>query len=335
MKINLIQITITAFATLVLFTGCVGFFKTTETIASSEETKTKQQKAEDAVEAKIIESFGENGVYKGFKFGELFTLKPKEIVELHQLYELRRELPSLKDNYPNNLDQMIAANDSAIIDKKQELKDNKIYVTYELTHIYKITSEKNGIQLYECKFLLFPNYKVKDVKIILTTDLSNKEDELFYYFIMQYPLYDFENTLTTNHKNKETYAQLNKALENETENKARLLKTILSICKHIRIHNDFNETKLSQSLAKEWILKNPNYSEEYKPTTFSDLFPLDKTMLDDKNEEIKIPLGYKLYHTFQSKTKDKKVVQRNFQFQFDLNFVIIDVAEIVEGEKTE
>ena len=328
MKIKLNQITITAFSTLVLFTGCVGFFKTTETIVSSKETKTKQQKAEDAVEAKIIESFGENGVYKGFKFGELFTLKPKEIVELEQLYELRRELPSLKDNYPNNLDEMIAANDSAIIGKKQELRDKRIFVTYELTHIYKITSEKNGIQLYECKFLLFPNFKVKDVKIMLTTDLSNKEDELFYYFIMQYPLYDFENTLTTNYKNKETYAQLNKALENETENKARLLKTILSICKHIRIHNDFNETKLSQSLAKEWILKNPNYSEEYKPTTFSDLLPMDKTMLDDKNEEIKIPLGYKLYHQFVSKTKDKKVVQRNFQFKFDLNFVIIDVAEI-------
>ena len=327
MKRNPFQITIIVIVTIVLCSGCVGFFDATETNTRPEK-KTKQQKAEDAVEAKIIESFGENGVYKGFKFGELFTLKPKEIVELDQLYELRRELPSLKDNYPNNLDQMIAANDSAIIGKKQELRDKRIFVTYELTHIYKITSEKNGIQLYECKFLLFPNFKVKDVKIMFTTDMSNKEDELFYYFIMQYPLYDFENTLTTNHKNKETYTQLNKALENETENKARLLKTILSICKHIRIHNDFNETKLSQSLAKEWILKNPNYSEEYKSTTFSDLLLVDKTMLDDNNEEIKIPLGYILYHQFESKTKDKIVVQRNFQFEFDLNFVIIDVAEI-------
>ena len=327
MKIN--KITITAFGMLLLFTGCVGFFKTMETPANSEVTKTKQQKAEDAVEAKIIESFGENGVYKGFKFGELFTLKPKEIVELDQLYELRRELPSLKDNYPNNLDQMIAANDSAILTKKQELRDKKIFVTYELTHIYKITSEKNGIQLYECKFLLFPNYKVKDVKIMLSTDLSNKEDELFYYFIMQYPLYELENTYTTNQKNKKTYAQLNKALESETENKARLLKTILSICKHIRINNDFNETKLSQSLAKEWILKNPNYSEGYKSSTFSDLLPVDKTMLDDNNEEIKIPLGYRLHHQFEHKTKDKKLMRRNFQFQFDLNFVIIDVTEFV------
>ena len=331
MKIN--QITITAFAMLVLFTGCVGFFNTTETTENREKTKTKQQKAEAAVEAKIIESFGENGVYKGFKFGELFTLKPKEMVELDQLYELRRELPSLKDNYPHNLDQMIAANDSAIITKKQELRDKKIFVTYELTHIYKITSEKNGVQLYECKFILFPNYKVKDVKIMLSTSLSDKEDELFYYFIMQYPLYEFDNTYTTDQKNKKTYAQLNKALESETENKARLLKTILSICKHIRIYNDFNEAKLSQSLAKEWILKNPNYSDEYKSSTFSDLLPIDKTMLDDNNEEIKIPLGYKLYHQFESKTKDKIVVQRNFQFEFDLNFVIIDVAEIVDGAK--
>lgn len=330
MKRNPFQITIAIIVTMALFTGCVGFFDAIETNTTPEK-KTKQQMAEDAVEAKIIGSFGKTGIYKGFKFGELFTLKPKEIVELDQLYELRRELPSLRENYPNNLDRMIASNDSAISVKKQELKDKKIFVTYELTHIYKITSEKNGIQLYECKFLLFPNYKVKDVKIMLSTDLSNKEDELFYYFIMQYPLYDFENTLTTNHKNKETYAQLNKALENETENKARLLKTILSICKHIRIHNDFNETKLSQSLAKEWILKNPNYSEEYKPTTFSDLLPLDKTMLDDKNEEIKIPLGYKLYHKFESKTNENKLVQRNFQFQFDLNFVIVDVAEIIEN----
>ena len=282
---------------------------------------------------KSLNHLVKNGVYKGFKFGELFTLKPKEIVELDQLYELRRELPSLKDNYPNNLDEMIAANDSAIITKKQELRDKKIFITYELTHIYKITSEKNGIQLYECKFLLFPNYTVKDVKIMLSTDLSDKEDELFYYFIMQYPLYELENTYTTNQKNKKTYAQLNKALESETENKARLLKTILSICKHIRINNDFNETKLSQSLAKEWILKNPNYSDEYKSSTFSDLLPMDKTILDDNNEKIKIPLGYKLYHQFESKTKDKIVVQRNFQFEFDLNFVIIDVAEIVEGAK--
>ena len=330
MKRNPFQITITVIVTIVLCSGCVGFFDATETNTRPEK-KTKQQKAEDAVEAKIIESFGENGVYKGFKFGELFTLKPKEIVELDQLYELRRELPSLKDNYPNNLDQMIAANDSAIIGKKQELRDKRIFVTYELTHIYKITSEKNGIQLYECKFLLFPNFKVKDVKIMLTTDMSNKEDELFYYFIMQYPLYELENTYITNQKNKKTYAQLNKALESETENKARLLKTILSICKHIRIHNDFNEAKLSQSLAKEWILKNPNYSEEYKSSTFSDLVPMDKTILDDNNKEIKIPLGYKLYHQFESKTTDNKVIQRNFQFKFDLNFVIVDVAEIVEG----
>jgi len=329
MKIN--QITITAFAMLVLFTGCVGFFKTSETVANSEKTKTKQQKAEDAVEAKIIESFGKNGVYKGFKFGELYTLKPKEIVELDQLYKLRRELPSLKDNYPNNLDEIIAANDSAIITKKQELRDKKIFITYELTHIYKITSEKNGIQLYECKFLLFPNYTVKDVKIMLSTDLSDKEEELFYYFIMQYPLYELENTYTTNQKNKKTYAQLNKALESETENKARLLKTILSICKHIRINNDFNEAKLSESLAKEWILKNPNYSDEYKSSSFSDLLPMDKTMLDDNNEKIKIPLGYKLYHQFESKTTENKVIKRNFQFQFDLNFVIVDVAEIVAG----
>ena len=107
----------------------------------TKETKTKQQKAEDAVEAKIIESFGENGVYKGFKFGELFTLKPKEIVELEQLYELQRELPSLKDNYPNNLDQMIAANDSAIIGKKQELRDKRIFVTSDMCrHNFPINS---------------------------------------------------------------------------------------------------------------------------------------------------------------------------------------------------
>ena len=52
MKIN--QITITAFAVLVLFTGCVGFFKTMETTENREETKTKQQKAEEAVEAKTL-----------------------------------------------------------------------------------------------------------------------------------------------------------------------------------------------------------------------------------------------------------------------------------------
>ena len=335
MKTNPIQITITAIITVVLFTSCTGFFDTTETITPTQETITKQQKAELAVEAKIIDSFGKSGIYKGFKYGELFTLKPKEIVELDQLFELRRELPTLKENYPNGLDQIIASNDSAILAKKQELKDKKIHVTYELTHIFKITSEKNGIQLYECKFLLYPNYKVKDVQILLTTDLNKKEDELFYYFIMQYPLYDFENTLTANRKNKETYAQLNKTLDNETEDKARLLKTILSICKHIRINNDFNETKLCKTLAQEWILKNQNYSNEYKPISFSELLLLDKTDKDEKNEEIKIPLGYTLYHKFESKTKDKKTIQRNFQFEYDLNFVIIDVAEIIENEKTE
>jgi hypothetical protein len=58
---------------------------------------------------------------------------------------------------------------------------------------------------------------------------------------------------------------------------------------------------------------------------------MDKTMLDDNNEKIKIPLGYKLYHQFESKTTENKVIKRNFQFQFDLNFVIVDVAEIVAG----
>jgi len=335
MKINPFQLTITLIATLVLFTGCVGFFGTTETTTNTSNTITKQQKAEDAVEAKIIESFGKTGTYKGFKYGELFTLKPKGIVELDQLYEIRRELPSLKENYPNNLDQMIAANDSAIVAKKKELKAKKVYPNYELTHIFKITSEKNDIKLYECKFILFPNYKVKDVQILLTTDLNKKEDELFYYFIMQYPLYDFENTLTTNRMNKETYSQLNKALENEIENKARLLKTILSICNYIRVHNEFNETNLSKTLAKEWISKNQNYSKDYKQITFSDLLPLDKTIVNDENVEVKIPLGYRLYHKFESKTDKGVMVQRTFQFEFDLNFVIIEVAEIIEDDETE
>ena len=52
-------------------------------------------------------------------------------------------------------------------------------------------------------------------------------------------------------------------------------------------------------------------------------------MLDDNNEEIKIPLGYRLNHQFEHKKKDKKLMRRNFQFQFDLNFVIIDVTEFV------
>ena len=332
MKRNPCQITVIVILTIALFTSCVGFFEVTES-NNTPEKKTKQQMAESAVEAKIIESFGETGKYRGFKYGDLFTLKPKQIIEIEQLYELRRKLPSLREKHPNNLDQIIASNDSAIIVKKQEIKDKKIYVTYELTHIYKITSENNGVHLYECKFVLFPNYKVKDVKIMLTTDMSNKEDELFYYFIMQYPLYEFENALTTNSKNKETYALLNKALENETENKARLLKTILSICKYIRIHNDFNETKLCESLTKDWILKNRNYSDGYKPITFSDLLALDRTALNNKNEEIKIPIGYKLFHNFESKTTDKKVVQRNFQFEFELNFVIYLDFPILQHRK--
>ena len=54
------------------------------------------------------------------------------------------------------------------------------------------------------------------------------------------------------------------------------------------------------------------------------------TLIQDYIKDIICIIQIKLYHQFESKAKDNKLVQRNFQFQFDLNFVIIDVAEIAE-----
>lgn len=312
-------------------TSCTGFFETTETPVKTEEVMSKQQKAEEAVEDKILNSFAKLGRYKGFKYGELYTLKPKEIVELDQLFELRKVLPTLKENYPNNLDSVITANDTAIAIKKREIRTKKIFHTYELIHIFKITTESNTVKLYECKFILYPNYKVKDVSIILNTELNKKEDEMFYHFIMQYPLFENSNTMTANRLNNEAYTQFNKALENE--NKTALLKTILSICRYIRINNEFDETKISQMLVKEWILRNNDYSNSYKQISFSELHPISTTTLNEAKEEVQIPLGYKLIHKFEYKAKDNTLVDQSLQFNFDLNFVIINITEYTNDEK--
>ncbi len=309
-------------------TGCLYNYPTTIDTTEKAEEKTEQQRAEEAIEKHIITSFSKLGRYKGYKYGHLYSLKPKEIVELDQLFELKKLLPEMEENYGDKLPQLIADNDSAIVAKKKEIKEKKIYHTFELSHIFKITGQDNVVKLYEYKFTLYPNYKIKNAEQVMYAELTKQEDEMFYYFIMQYPLYETADTYSDNKKNEATYKQFNAALEQEKEHKAELLKSILVMVKYIRINNKFDEERISWILSGKWLHENKKDWKNYKAIAYSTLEPLGIPLENEEGESEMRHIGYKLYHRYSIDNEKGQTMEKAIYFEFDLNFVITGVLDV-------
>ena len=278
-----------------------------------------QDKAEKSINEYIVSHYKEFGSYTDYSFGQLFTLKPKEIVELDQLLETREKLPKMKEHYKNALDSVIAATDTLIDLKKKEIRKNKIYHTYEINHLFTIKPQKEDFRLYEFTFYLYPNFKVKDVKMEMKTTLTNEEKNLFEYFIERFPLVTDKNEQFEDDKNQRLYNNLSNALLNAEENKDQILHQILSIVKHIRLHNEFKPDVFCAQSLKKWIKNHETYSLNYRAILFARL----KEVEGNPNNRI-------MYHKFQYQSASSEMTEIVLSFEFDENYLPVEIIEYTD-----
>ena len=280
----------------------------------------KLKKIQLSIKNYTIEKFKSIGSYSGYSFGDLIPIKPKEILELDQLLSLTDKLPSLEENYGDKLDSVIAANDSNIALKKQEIRKNKIYHYYKIDHVFLIRDKKGKVTLYEIDFFLYPNLKIKDVTIELKTELTAEKKALFVYFIEQYPLIEDEDPYYQNYTNQKMHKQLSDALANAKENKEAVFHQVLEIVKFIRKYNKFDPDLFCAIQIKKWIKNNnkSTYKLNYRAGKF--------TRLKNPSSSDRAS-NFIMYHRFRYQSASSKMKQSALSFEFDANYLIVEIIE--------
>ncbi len=277
---------------------------------SREILKTKERntaRIKDSISSYIITKL--KGNYTPYSFNELVINKPTLFYDLDTLYLERKLLVRNKAKSKVNYDSSLSVVNGEIALKKQEINKSKLYHTYDMIHIYTLENALKVTTLYENKFSYYPNYKLKDVSTLFSTELSLEEKDLFDYFSLQSPLYESGNPAVDMEVNNDLYNRFNYALENEVNNKDKLFHTILHFVKYIRQYNDLNTEKIAEELVDIWLYDHDLSATVFKPS-FGEL-----TEVKDDNDEI---IGYTMLVTNKKESNIKSML-----FNFDLNLVIL------------
>lgn len=298
----------------VLFTSCLGNYPTINTTTPS--AKSKEESVKECVTNHIKKSFEGQGTYKNFKFGELYVLKPAEIIELDKLIDFKNQLPLKSAQYGDKLDSVTNAQDVKIAFKKQEIKDKNLFPWYEIDHIFSLVPNSgDSVILYEFNFEVFPNYTVKEVHQKMSVVLTKKEYKTFEYFFRQSPVYESDNYSWDYEMNNAFYAQCFAAIEAEEDNKADLIKTIIAMTDYIVLNNQFDEKDFTKQSVKNW--EKDNLDSNYSFGSYDALTPV---LVNVDGQEV--IAGYEILHHLKKQEEEVVLV-----FSFDLNFVLTTVLE--------
>ncbi len=265
-------------------------------------------KVEQAVENYITNEL--QGEYLPYSFGELKIIKPPIFQQLDSLYLVRINLKRQKAVLKNQYDSLLLDVNSKIDTTKQEINHQKAYHHYEIEHIYLLTNNKQQ-KLYDNVFVVLPNYKVSDIHSKMATQITPEEKHLFEDYLARTPLFESFNYARDERLNNLTYDKFEKALENDTIHKDQLLHTILYSMEYIKEHNEFDQQEIMNHYAKKWLTENGFNPNEY-------LFGNYKYVTKDKK-----PIGYVISAT----NKNENLIDKNFDFFFDLNMVLESVAK--------
>ena len=328
------RIIVLVFMTFVL-TGCfiIEEYETASIAQNEPEKREKQELIKDSIVAYLSKQYPDGTSYKAYTFGSLYSNKPQEIVELEQLYEIKRMLPTMQQHYGSRLDSVIQENDNQINTKDKIIREKHIFTTYDLTHLYCIKDTLNNFKIVETKFLLYPNYKIKDVTIIFSVAIDKFELDLFEHFIHQDPLIFDDDYNYQKKMNAHTYDKLNTSMINALpEKKGALLKTILKKVKFYLKNNSFDEDIFANFLLSEWS-KTPTLDVSIDKVLKSSKLKMIKGKSDTSNTGVphETLLGYKKFllvnGTWEKKTQEEKALY----CEFDNNLVLLGVLP-VEGD---
>jgi len=317
-----------------LFTGCfiLEEYENASIVETVEEEKERQELIQDSIIAYLTRQYNDEKLYISYTFGTLFSTKPKEIIELEQLYEIKKNLPSMQDHYGEKLDSIIQDNNHEIKNKNEEIRDKHLYTTYDLTHLYCIKTDKGKVRLIETNFKTYPNNVIKDMEVVFSTSLNNTEYELFEHYIHQDPLvfdddYSYQKQLNAN-----TYTKLNQAMIDATpEMKADLLKTILMKVAFYQRNNTFDPEVFTTLLLSEWTKKPTLDIQVDKVIKVSPLKMIKGSTEANENIPHELLIGFKKFMLVKGQVDNAFQEEIPLYFEFDKNHVLIGALQ-VDGE---
>lgn len=302
----------------ILFQGCVGFYEPTDYNYDQKEAENKEERIQDSIENYLRFKMPSGFNYQPYDFGDVFVIKDPEIKKLDQLIETKNYLPLKAEQTGENIDAQMAEIEKKIEAQKTYLKENNIYPTYEVNHIYAmehITSDSALIN--ELDVELYPNYRVKDLHLKMSVMLNGARYKVFKSFINQDPVYDSGDWSWDSEKNSDFYTAAFAALENETDYKDKLLVTILDMSDYIKSHRSFDDNDFAKTQALRW--EKEFLTEDYKTLRID---KLENTI--DTMDQQPLLVGYSLLHEVYLEKPDST---HKFVFSFDLNYVITKVIE--------
>ena len=315
-------------------TGCfiLEEYENASIVESVEEEKERQEIIQDSIIAYLTRQHNEQQSYVPYTFGSLFSTKPKEIIELEQLYEIKSKLPSMQEHYGEKLDSIVQQNNDEIKNKNEEIREKHLYTTYDLTHLYCLKSNNEKVRLIETNFRTYPNNVIKDMEVVFSTSLDNAEYELFEHYIHQDPLvfdddYNYQKQLNAN-----TYTKLNQSMiESTAEMKEDLLKTILKKVAFYQKNNAFDPEVFTTLLLSEWSNKPTLDIQIDKVIKVSSLKMIKGTSEDNENIPHEFLMGFKKFMLVKGKVNNAFDEEIPLYFEFDKNHVLVG-ALLVDGE---
>jgi hypothetical protein len=280
--------------------------------------------AEENVQAYVQKKFGENAVYKLYNFGNLFRLKKQDIRDLDELIELRKLVPSMKDNYGAKTDSIAAAYDTLIAQKKRLIasKDGE-FPDYIISHIFSIKTKKDGSgTVYECDFILNDKLEVKDLRIKLAAELAKDDFDWFYYFFQKYPIFNSGNYDADVEQSNQVFDYYNTRLAQLKEGKEEFLVTALRVTRIINKTKKFDPDIICGFLVMKRI-DEEKICENYRPIKFS------------PSEEIRVKtstgdslIGYKIFHKFECTGSDSKTETKAIYAELDPYFTPVGILPV-------
>lgn len=308
-------------------------YETASMAVTEPEKREKQEIIQDSILYYLSDQYRDNTTYVPYTFGSLFSNKPQEIVELEQLYEIKRTLPTMQQHYGNRLDSVCKENNALIDAKNNEIRENRIFTSYDLTHLYSIKDSLGKIKIVETKFIVYPNYRIKDLEMVFSVTIDKLELELFQHYIHQEPLI-FDNDYSYQKQmNSHAYAKLNESMINELpEKKGALLKTILKKVKFYTLNNSFDEDVFTNLLLSDWS-KAPTLNVTIDKVIKTSKLKMIKGKSDSSNRIVphETLLGYKKFLLINGMW-DKDVQEEKAVYcEFDNNLVLLGVLP-VEGD---
>lgn len=258
---------------------------------------TPQDRAENAVINHLKTTFKDKE-YHGYEFGDLYKITPPEISSLDSIKN--------KAKLVNN-DSLLNYYDSLIKLKTKEIKEKKLFSTYEINHFFTLKEKFKNPVLYEYNFELFPDGKIKDAREQMEYKLTPDEYNYYYYYYMRKDLYNDSK------QNEALYNYLETLYTNETISKEAAMGTILTVAKVVYEYNVYDTILISRIEAQKWLSKN--LKESYTINKYSDV-----NSIKDTNNII---LGYNLFVELTIKDSTEA-----YYFEFDYDYILRGILPV-------